>query len=56
MAHRTLPFTVDTTVIPFIVLMVTLVSILGAGFLARRIVEKRAVMPLNIKSGKLSQK
>jgi ABC-type antimicrobial peptide transport system permease subunit len=36
-------FAVDTTVIPFIVIMVVLASILGAAFSARRIVTKKAV-------------
>jgi ABC-type antimicrobial peptide transport system permease subunit len=36
-------FAVDTTVMPFIVIMVVLASILGAAFSARRIVKKRAV-------------
>ena len=36
-------FTVDTTVIPFIAITVTLASILGAGFSARRIAKKSAV-------------
>jgi putative ABC transport system permease protein len=36
-------FAVDTTVIPFIVVMVVLASILGAAFSARRIVKKKAV-------------
>ncbi len=36
-------FAVDTTVMPFIVVMVVLASILGAAFSARRIVKKRAV-------------
>lgn len=34
---------VDTTVVPFIVIMVVLASILGAAFSARRIVKKQAV-------------
>jgi putative ABC transport system permease protein len=36
-------FAVDTTVIPFIVLMVVLASIVGAAFSARRIVKKQAI-------------
>ena len=36
-------FAVDTTVMPFIVIMVVLASILGAAFSARRIVRRQAV-------------
>jgi len=36
-------FAIDTTVMPFIVIMVVLASILGATFSARRIVKKQAV-------------
>ncbi len=36
-------FAIDTTVMPFIVIMVVLASILGAAFSARRIVRKQAV-------------
>ncbi len=36
-------FAVDTTVMPFIVLLVTLASILGTIFSARRIVKRKAV-------------
>lgn len=36
-------FAMDTTVMPFIVVMVVLASMLGAGFSARRIVKKQAV-------------
>ncbi|MBK8988112.1 MAG: ABC transporter permease [Chloroflexi bacterium] len=36
-------FAVDTTVMPFIVIMVVLASVLGAAFSARRIVKKQAV-------------
>jgi ABC-type antimicrobial peptide transport system permease subunit len=36
-------FAVDTTVMPFIVIMVVLASMLGAAFSARRIVKKQAV-------------
>jgi len=43
LSQRPSIFTVDTTVIPFIVITVTLASILGAGFSARRIVKKSAV-------------
>jgi ABC-type antimicrobial peptide transport system permease subunit len=41
--ERPMIFAVDTTVMPFIVIMVVLASILGAAFSARRIVKKRAV-------------
>ena len=41
--ERPMIFAVDTTVMPFIVIMVVLASILGAVFSARRIVKKRAV-------------
>lgn len=41
--ERPVIFAVDTTVMPFIVIMVVLASILGAAFSARRIVKKRAV-------------
>ncbi len=43
LSQRPASFAVDTTVIPFIVLMVVLASMLGATFSARRIVKKRAV-------------
>jgi putative ABC transport system permease protein len=43
LSQRPADFAFDTTVIPFIVIMVTLASILGAAFSARRIVTKRAV-------------
>jgi ABC-type antimicrobial peptide transport system permease subunit len=36
-------FAVDTIVMPFVVIMVVLASMLGAGFSARRIVKKSAV-------------
>jgi putative ABC transport system permease protein len=36
-------FAIDTTVMPFIVIMVVLASMLGAAFSARRIVKKQAV-------------
>ncbi len=36
-------FAIDTTVMPFIVIMVVLASVLGAAFSARRIVKKQAV-------------
>lgn len=42
-AQRPMQFAVDTTVMPFVVIMVVLASILGASFSARRIVKKRAV-------------
>jgi ABC-type lipoprotein release transport system permease subunit len=42
-SQRPRAFAVDTTVIPFIVIMVVLASVLGATFSARRIVKKRAV-------------
>jgi len=43
LSQRPADFAFDTTVIPFIVIMVTLASILGAAFSARRIVTKRAI-------------
>ncbi len=43
LAEQPMIFAVDTTVMPFIVIMVVLASILGAAFSARRIVKKRAV-------------
>ena len=43
LAQEHVNFAVDTTVIPFIVIMVVLASILGAAFSARRIVKKKAV-------------
>lgn len=43
LTQRPALFAVDTTVIPFIALVVVLASILGAAFSARRIVKKRAV-------------
>jgi hypothetical protein len=42
-AQRPMLFAIDTTVMPFVVIMVVLASILGAAFSARRIVKKRAV-------------
>ncbi len=42
-AQRPLQLAIDTTVMPFVVIMVVLASILGAAFSARRIVKKRAV-------------
>jgi ABC-type antimicrobial peptide transport system permease subunit len=43
LSQRPKTFAVDTTVTPFIVIMVVLASVLGATFSARRIVKKRAV-------------
>ncbi|MDT8306715.1 MAG: FtsX-like permease family protein, partial [Anaerolineae bacterium] len=43
LAQEPTRFAVDTTVVPFIVLMVVLASILGAAFSARRIVKKQAI-------------
>ncbi len=43
LAQEHVNFAVDTTVIPFIVVMVVLASMLGAAFSARRIVTKKAV-------------
>ena len=43
MAQEHVNFAVDTTVIPFIMIMVVIASILGAAFSARRIVKKKAV-------------
>lgn len=43
LAGRPMVFAVDTTVMPFIVIMVVFASVLGATFSARRIVKKRAV-------------
>lgn len=43
LAQEPVKFAIDTTVMPFIVIMVVLASILGAAFSARRIVKKRAV-------------
>ena len=42
-AQRPMQFAIDTTVMPFVVIMVVLASILGASFSARRIVKRRAV-------------
>lgn len=42
-SQRPTVFAIDTTVVPFIVLMVVLASTLGAAFSARRIVRMRAV-------------
>ncbi|MCA9996594.1 MAG: FtsX-like permease family protein, partial [Anaerolineales bacterium] len=36
-------FTVDTTVVPFIVILIVIASIIGAAFSARRIVKHRAI-------------
>jgi putative ABC transport system permease protein len=43
LAQEHVNFAVDTTVIPFIMIMVVIASILGAAFSARRIVKKKAV-------------
>jgi ABC-type antimicrobial peptide transport system permease subunit len=43
LSQRPTSFAVDTTVVPFIVIMVVLASVLGATLSARRIVKKRAV-------------
>jgi putative ABC transport system permease protein len=43
LSQRPAMFAVDTTVVPFIVILVVLASMLGATFSARRIVKKRAV-------------
>ncbi len=43
LAQEHVVFAVDTTVIPFIVIMVVLASMLGAAFSSRRIVTKKAV-------------
>ncbi len=42
-AQRPMQFALDTTVMPFIVVMVVLASIIGATFSARRIVKRKAV-------------
>ncbi|WP_420640858.1 ABC transporter permease [Candidatus Leptofilum sp.] len=42
-AQRPMQLAVDTTVMPFVVIMVVLASVIGATFSARRIVKKRAV-------------
>ena len=42
-AQRPQRFAIDTTVMPFIVIMVALASILGTVFSARRIVKRKAV-------------
>jgi ABC-type antimicrobial peptide transport system permease subunit len=41
--QRPVVFAVDTTVMPFILVMVVLASVIGAGFSAGRIVKRRAV-------------
>ena len=41
--QRPQQFAIDTTVMPFVVIMVTLASILGTTFSARRIVKRKAV-------------
>jgi ABC-type lipoprotein release transport system permease subunit len=43
LSQRPTTFAVDTTVIPFIVIMIVLASMIGATLSARRIVKKRAV-------------
>ena len=43
LAQEPVTFAIDTTVMPFIVIMVVLASILGAAFSARRIVKRQAV-------------
>jgi len=43
LTQRPNAFAIDTTVVPFIVLMVVLASILGATLSAQRIVKKKAV-------------
>jgi ABC-type antimicrobial peptide transport system permease subunit len=43
MAQRPTAFAVDTTVMPFVVLMVVLASIIGAAFSSRRIIRQKAV-------------
>jgi ABC-type antimicrobial peptide transport system permease subunit len=43
LAQRAADFAIDTTVIPFIVLMIVLASMISASLSARRIVKKRAV-------------
>jgi putative ABC transport system permease protein len=43
LAQRAADFAVDTTVIPFIVLLIVLASMISASLSARRIVKKRAV-------------
>jgi ABC-type antimicrobial peptide transport system permease subunit len=42
-AQRPMNFAIDTTVMPFIVVLVVIASILGATFSARRIVKRKAV-------------
>jgi ABC-type antimicrobial peptide transport system permease subunit len=42
-AQRPMQFAIDTTVMPFIVIMVVLASVIGATFSARRIVKRKAV-------------
>ncbi|MBX3055760.1 MAG: ABC transporter permease [Anaerolineae bacterium] len=42
-AQRPMRFAIDTTVMPFIVIMVVLASVIGAAFSARRIVKRKAV-------------
>jgi ABC-type antimicrobial peptide transport system permease subunit len=42
-AQRPQQFTIDTTVMPFIIIMVTLAAVLGTVFSARRIIKRKAV-------------
>jgi len=42
-AQRPQQFTIDTTVMPFIVLLVVVASVLGTIFSARRIIKRKAV-------------
>ncbi|GIK58778.1 MAG: ABC transporter permease [Chloroflexi bacterium] len=42
-AQRPMQFAIDTTVMPFIVILVVLASVIGAAFSARRIVKRKAV-------------
>lgn len=42
-AQRPMQFAIDTTVMPFIVVMVVLASVIGATFSARRIIKRKAV-------------
>ena len=43
MAQRPTTFAVDTTVVPFVVIMVVLASIISATFSSRRIIRQKAV-------------
>jgi ABC-type antimicrobial peptide transport system permease subunit len=42
-AQRPQQFTIDTTVMPLIIIMVTLAGVLGTVFSARRIINRKAV-------------